>query len=497
MASLLRRAGKAVALNAIANWFTLVATLVSTVLLARILTPADYGNYAMAMVAISIPQVLSMGVLSDSLVQRKDLRTSHVNSVFLQSMIISISLWVALILLSPFIANIFNNSEMIPVLIACGAVLPIGAMMSIPVALLQKDLRYEEITIVDVAGTTVAAVVGIVLALQLQNAWALVGMELSRRLMRLVAFMAFAKWVPSVASNWSDVRELARFNLVNGISKLITTFENTLPKSIISATLGASAVGVFNLAERLFDQMRLALIDPYSGVAMPVASMVQDDRPALHRAIENAIRMSAFLAYPTFIGAFIVAPLAIPVLFGEQWDTAIPIFQIFMIIALRSPMTAIISGVLRGVGRPDVIIWQSVISIAATILLLFGAYRFGLTAIAIALLVKQIINFVVNTWLIQKIVGFPILKQLQAGSTAFFASAIMGFVVWLAMNLLPIDSNPLMYLTFSILIGVAAYTLSLFGLAPRFGLLLARALIMLISGRPLKALNMVRNNISQ
>lgn len=493
--SLLRRAGQAVALNALANWFTLIGGLLSIVLVARILTPADYGVYVMAIVAISIPEVISGGTLTDSIVQRKDLRTGHINSVLLQSLVLAMFFWLLLIVFAPQIAGLFGNPAVAPVLIVCGVILPIGAVMSVPAALLQKELRYKEITMVEVSGTIVAGIMGVSLALLLRNEWALVGMELSRRVVRLAGFMFFAKWVPAVASGWGDLKELARFNLVNGVAKIIQAVEYALPKSLISATLGSAAVGIFNLGERLFDQMRVALIEPYAAVSLPVASMVQDDRPALHRTMENAIRMSAFLAYPTFIGAFVVAPLAIPIVFGNQWTESIPVFQVFMIIALRSPMTAIIAGVLRGVGRPDVIIWQTVISIVATVVFLLGVYQYGLFAIVLALLAKQVVNFVVSTWLIQRTVGFSVVRQLKAGATAFFAAVIMGGVVWLAMTYLPTASSPFLHLIVVVLIGVLTYVVALFGFAPRLGIKILKAGKVFLSGQPREAIGMVRHAI--
>ena len=495
--NLLRRAGQAVALNALANWLTLIGGLLSIILIARILTPADYGVYVMAMVAISIPEILTSHTLADSLVQRKDLRSGHINSVLLQSLALAIVFWLLLTLFSGPIAAGFNNPDIVPVLVVCGSVLPIGALMSVPAALLQKELKYKEITIIDVTGTVVAGLVGVGLALLLRNEWALVGMELSRRLSRLVLFLIYARWMPRMTSSWGDMRELARFNLTNGASKILIAVEGMLPKTIISATLGATSVGIFNLAERLFDQMRLALIDPYTNVALPVASMVQDDRPALHRTMENAIRMSAFLAYPTFIGAMVVAPLAIPVVFGPQWVDSTPIFQVFMLIALRSPMTAIISGVLRGVGRPDVIILQTGISTVAAIILLALTYKYGLLAIVFALLGKQVINFIVSTWLIQKIVGFPVIKQLQAGATAFYAAVIMGVVVWLAMKYLPAGHIPLLHLAVVVMIGVVTYVAALFGFAPQLGMRILKAVPVALTGRVREAIGMVRGAIQQ
>ena len=495
--SLLKRAGQAVALNAAANWISLIGSLTSMVIIARILTPADYGVYVLALVAIGIPEVITSGALADSLVQRRDLRSGHINSVFLQAMVLSILFWLLIILFSPLIAHMFNNPDVRPVLIVCGVVLPIGALMSVPGALLQKELRYKEITIIDVSGTIVAAVTGILLALWWRNEWALVGMELARRLTRLTGFMFFAKWVPRATSNWTDLMELARFNLANTAAKVMGAIETMLPKSIISATLGASAVGIFNLAERLFEQMRAGLIEPYTAVAMPVASMVQDDRPALHRAIENAVRMSAFLAYPTFVGAFVVAPLAIPVVFGEQWIPAIPVFQIYMVIALRSPMTAIISGILRGVGRPDAIIWLTTLSVVSILLILLNTYQYGLVAIAFGLLAKQVIHFVAATYMIKRIVGCPVVAQFRAGATAFFASVIMGGTVWLAMTFLPTGSQPLVHLFVIVAIGVVAYVGALFGFAPKLGMRILKAVPVLLSGQPREAIGLVRGALQR
>jgi lipopolysaccharide exporter len=144
--NLLQKAGQAVALNAIANWTTLIGSFLSIVIIARILTPEDYGVFVMALMVVMLPEVIASGTLGDSLVQRKELRPGHINSVFLQSMTLSIAAWGLLVLLAPWIAHAFGEPSVAPVLIVTGAILPIGAVMSVPAAILQRDLRYKEIT---------------------------------------------------------------------------------------------------------------------------------------------------------------------------------------------------------------------------------------------------------------------------------------------------------------------------------------------------------------
>jgi len=489
---LLKKAGQAVALNAVANWTTMICSFLSIIVIARILTPDEYGIFVMALMVVSLPEVIASGTLADALVQRKDLRPGHMNSVFLQSMLISVAAWLLLILIGPMIADGFGDPAVFPVLVACGVMLPIGAVMSVPAALLQRDLRYKEITIVDIVGTVSTAIVGIVLAAILRNEWALVGMEVFRRVIRLMGFLYFARWMPRTASNWLDFQDLIRFNIANGTSKILQTFDQVLPKTLIGMTLGSTAVGLFNLPERLFAQTHSALIAPFAAVAMPVASAMQDHRETLHKAMESAIRMSSILSYPTFAGGFVIAPFAIPLVFGEQWAPSVPIFQILMVVGIRAPMTAIILGVFRGVGRPDVVVWITLTSIITTSILLAFTYQYGIVAIAFALLAKQYFTFIFSTWMIQRVVGFTVVRQLMAGSAAFFAAMVMAVVVWVFIEFVPDALHPMFHLVSSIVLGALVYPVALFTFMPRLGKPLLRALGSLMAGQPREALKTVR-----
>jgi O-antigen/teichoic acid export membrane protein len=223
---------------------------------------------------------------------------------------------------------------------------------------------------------------------------------------------------------------------------------------------------------------------------------MQDSRENLHQAMDSAIRMSALLAYPTFMGAFVVAPVAIPVVFGEQWAPSVPIFQIYMVIGLRAPITAIVMGVFRGVGRPDVVAWITLTSIVATSVLLALTYQYGLVAIAFALLAKQVITFVLSTWMIQRVVGFSVVRQLVAGSSAFFASCLMGIVVWLFMDFMPEGANPLLHVIATVVVGALVYPVALYFFMPRLGRHILRAVRILLSGQPREALKTVRGALA-
>jgi lipopolysaccharide exporter len=491
--SLLHRAGQAVLLNAMANWIGVIISLLSMVVMARLLTPDDFGVYVIALLVISLPEVIAVSTLGDALIQRKDLRPGHMNSVFVQSMVLSIAFWGLLILFAPQIERMFETPSIVPILIVTGAFLPIGALATVPAALLQRDLRYKEITAIDVFCNIAAALAGIVLAFLWKNEWALVGMEAFRRVARAGAFMFFARWMPGARSSWLDFSELFRFNFANGLSKVLQTFDSMLPKTVIGMTLGSYAVGLFNLAERLQMQAHSALVAPFAAVAMPVAAALQDNRPELHRAIEGSIRVSAQFVYPIYAGAFIIAPLAIPVVFGSQWTAAVPVFQILMVIGIRAPMTAMGLSALRGVGRPDSVAWITFVSLIAMAIFLAIAYPYGLTAIAFAILGKQVIVFVHSTWLIKRIIGLSVVRQIMAGKLAFLAASFMVLVVGLFMAFVPAEGHEVMFLIAAVLLGAAAYGAALIFLVPGLGLALREGLEMAIAGQPREGLKTIRS----
>ncbi len=490
--SLLRRAGKAVMFNALGNWFGMIGGMLSLVFIARLLSPMDFGIFGMTLVTFAIPEIFASGSLNESLIQRRNLKAGHVNSVFMQSLFLATLFWLGTYFLAPLIAQGFNHPELVPMIRVFAISLYFGALTSVPAALLQRDLRYSEITIVDVLGTSCAAIVGVTLAFILQNAWALVFMELSRRIIRLVAFSAMAKWTPSFKSSWAETRELSRYNSLNMATKVVYATDTTISRSLIGAVLGSAALGMFNMAVRLQEQAKSAFVTPFSAVALPVASQTQHDLPTLHRAIEGAMRLAGLIAYPTFVGASVIAPLAVPIVFGEHWIPAVPTIQIFLLMGLRTPTTAFNSGVLNGVGRIDWTFKITLTGLIISIVAVTATIHISLEAVACALLMQSLITWALGAYAVKSSVGFPMHRQVLAGSTALISSLVMGVVVWLAMQFQSEAVGAPIRLLTLVLIGVVAYAAALATLSPKFARRIVRASIMFVQGRREEAIALAK-----
>jgi lipopolysaccharide exporter len=493
--SLLRRAGKAVALNALGNWFGMAGSMLSLVFIARLLSPMDFGVYGMTLVIFAIPEIFASGSLNDALIQRRDLQAGHISSVFMQSLVLAAVFWIGINVGAPLIAHAFDHAELVPMIRLFSISLFIGALTSVPAALLQRDLRYSEITLVDVIGTIVAAVVGIILAFTLQSAWALIYMELARRVVRLFAFTAMAKWRPSFKSSWVETRELTRFNSLNMATKVVVAADGTVSRGLVGAILGPAALGMFNMAVRLLDQAKAAFVTPFAAVSLPVAAQTQHDLPTLYRAIEGAMKLAALIAYPTFIGACVVAPVAIPVVFGDQWIPAVPTIQVFLLMGLRTPTTAFNSGVLNGVGRVDWTFKISLVGLVLTVLAVGATIHISLEAVALAMFGQTLVTWALGAYAVKSSIGFPMKRQVIAGSSAFFASLIMGLIVWVCMQLIQDSVHALLEMVILVLVGVVAYVGALSLLSPMLAKRIVQALIMVAQGRREEAIMIAKGAV--
>ena len=256
---------------------------------------------------------------------------------------------------------------------------------------------------------------------------------------------------------------------------------------------GPAALGMFNIATRLSDQAKAAVVTPFAAVAMPVASQTQNDLPMLHRAIEGAMSLSAFIAYPAFIGAFVIAPIGIPVVFGDQWAPAVPTIQIFFLMGLRSPTSAFNAGVLNGVGRVD---WTFKIALAGLVLagvFVAATLHISLEAVALAMLAQLLITWAMGAYAVKQSIGFPMHRQLVVGSKSLIGSIIMALAVWGTMKSLPDTIHLPVQLLILVFIGMVSYVVAMAALAPALAVRLGRACMLVAQGRRNEAITLVKS----
>lgn len=465
-ADLFALARRAAAWAALAKWLDMIGSTVTFLVMVRLLGPESFGLYGMALLAILLPETIVGGALGESLIQKRELRPGHVSGTFVLHLGLALVLTAALLGLTPLLSVLFGEAELKLLIPTMSATLIVMALGAAPAALLQRDLKFGAIACVDAIGTVTAAVVGVGLGLAGFGVWALIWMEVARRSVRSIAFIVAARWRPSFAVRREDLADLMRFNLMTLATRLLTQTDQAIPRLIVSATMGAQALGYFNLAWRIFQQGSAVIIAPFNAVALPVASGVQHDRSQLHAALSGATRVAALVAYPAFFGAAAIAPAAIPLLLGASWAPAIPAIQLSLLLGVRAATASFNGGVLRGCGRPDLQLASVISGVLILLVLVPLAAPFGLTAVFAAILLRSLATWGLGAWLVQRTAGYPARLQFLIGWESLAAAAVMAGVVLGGHALLAGVLSGWLLLPVLLALGVASHVAALSVLAP-------------------------------
>jgi O-antigen/teichoic acid export membrane protein len=229
-----------------------------------------------------------------------------------------VGLWLG----APLLASAFAQVSIIQPVQALAVSLLCLALGAVPAALLQRDMRFGAVALVDGAGASVAAIVGVCLALMGYGIWALVIMEICRRAVRMVGFVAAAQWRPSFSFRAAEFSELMAFNISTLGVRLLSHGDLAIPRLVLGL-MDPRALGYFNVAQRLFKQVTALVMAPFTAIALPLASAVQGDQALLKEALEGAGRAAAVIVFPIVLGLVAIMPVLIPFVLGESWGSAV------------------------------------------------------------------------------------------------------------------------------------------------------------------------------
>ncbi len=458
--------GRGVALLAAGRAVQLVLSFVMLAVVGRLIGPEAYGIFALAMVAVSIGDIVVGGGLTDSLVQRADVTSGHEDASFLCTLLSGMLLWVAGWALSGHAASLSGQPQvgaLLPVLLL---VLPIMGIGAVPLARLQRGLRFGAIAGIDSATAVTSAVLGIGLILAGHGLWSLVASELLRVTARSAALLAVARYRPGLSGRPRHLAELFRFNSGTLGVRALGVLDRMLPRVLIGALLGAQALGFYAIAWRLYEQMNALLIHPLNALAMPIAARAQANPQALQALLARAIRLSSAIAFPAYLGLATIAPTLVPLIVGPGWQPAVACMQIMLLLGLRAPMNAFNSGVLRGLGRPDLQALTLAIGTAMTLVLVPLAAPQGLIAVTLVVTARRFVTWPLGARQVQRLTGFDWRGQAREAAPTLAAALIMVAAVTALQWALAGQLTALPLLLLAVSVGATTYALALALLAP-------------------------------
>ncbi|HXF12549.1 MAG TPA: lipopolysaccharide biosynthesis protein, partial [Terriglobales bacterium] len=307
---------------------------VATVVLARLLTPADFGLVAMVTAITGLGQAFADLGLSEATIQHPKITHEQVSTLFWLNVAIGLVLTSIAAALAPVLAWFYREPRLTEITVIVSFTFLIGGLRVQHDALLKRQMRFRALAIRDVMAYVVAVPLAIVLALRGAGYWALVALPLALNFIQMSLSWLMVRWIPGLPRRNSQVRSLIAFGGNVAASYLVMNVNSNADNVLIGWYWGATPLGFYSRAYNLLMLPIRQLSAPAASVAVPTFSRVQDDPGRLARYYLRAANLIMWIIAPVFGFLFVAAMPIVILALGDQWEAAAPVFQILAIFAL-------------------------------------------------------------------------------------------------------------------------------------------------------------------
>lgn len=328
-----------------------VVTLLSAAILARLLSPADFGLIAAASPILAFTALLQNLGLNEALVQWPHLQKKHISALFYITIAASAALATALYLLAPLLAHLLSDPRLVEIIRAIAVVALLTAVASTPMGLLNRRLKFGQLAIIDIVASVSGLVVGVSWALLTHNYWALVSMQIVTALVQGVGSFIFAGWRPGAATFDGEFRKMvglgagfSTFNMLNFLSRNADIL-------LIARFHGATGLGFYDRAYKLMLFPLWQSITPFGRVLTPVLARLQDDAVAYRARYFEATAFLMSVVQPGIVAAVVFSDLTVRVILGPGWTASGPIFFWLGLTALQQIYTLTLGWLFISQGR--------------------------------------------------------------------------------------------------------------------------------------------------
>jgi O-antigen/teichoic acid export membrane protein len=434
-----------------------VLTVGSTAILARLLTPADYGLVAMASVVTEAAAAFCIVGVPQILVQIPRLRRLELDTAFWWSTILGVVITALLIAGSGPIAELFLEPRLAPILWAMSSLILFEEISIVHQAIIFRLLLFRLEFACQFAAMLVSIATSIGLAFAGFGVWSLVYGSVTWRathcflLWYLVPYVPGARFSkPFILRNWRAGASYLGLAALNVVSSRIDT-------TTVGRVFGAMELGYYQTAFALPEELRNRVSAALQRVLFPAYALLQADHRAFQEGVLKSLRLLATIVVPMGVGMAAVASPIVRSLYGEQWLPAVPLLQIIAIVGIVRALHALLVNIYRAKGRPDLDFKISVGLLPLLLVAVVVGSRWGTLGVAIGVLVFNVVLLASTVRALQLIELDPI-RTLAAVAPASFAAAFMGaaLVAIGAMDFVP-RSQPLLELLLLVAVGVLLF----------------------------------------
>jgi O-antigen/teichoic acid export membrane protein len=434
-----------------------VLTLVVAVVLARLLTPEDFGLLGMLTILIALATLIVEGGMTSAIIQKKDVSAADLDTAFLVNIGLAVCMTVAMVVGAPYVSAFYGEPLLEPMATGLAIVFMIHGCATIQIAQMTRHLKFKALAGCTFGALAFSGVVAIAMAANGYGVWSLVAQQIVFAAVRAMLLWLVHPWRPTWRFSSHSFSALFSYGSRVLAALTIERVTSNLYLVAIGKAYGAVPLGFYTRAQLLQQVPMQSLSNVFGRVALPVFSKAQDDRRRLNRGMREAVTKLTMLSFPMLAGMAVLAEPIVALLLGEQWVEAAPLLQLLCLASFTYPLSLVNLNLLKSVGRADLFLRLEIIKQALVVLNIATTWQISIQAMLIGQIAISLLGYVINARYSRELSDYGIRAQLQDIAPYGAATLAMGTIVYLAASQLPPGFSSWAEIAILVPLGVLAY----------------------------------------
>ncbi len=452
---------------------TSVLTIISTIILARLLLPADFGIVALAMTIVAVLTAMTQTSMASAIIHLKNPTDDHYHTAWTLGVGRGIVLALILALIARPVSNLYRAPELEDVIYFLTLTALMTGAANPRLIKLQKQLIFRQVFYVTVTQSVVTLVASVALAYTYRSYWGIVmGTVAGQAASLAVSYMLFP-FRPRFSLK--HFRELWSFSMWTSLSQIVNTVNYRFDHLLIGAFLSRSMLGYYSVGSRLANLASRETVLPLTQVLFPAFSLVSGEQERLRQAYQRSQATVTALALPAGIGLALIAEPLVLLAMGEHWRPAVAVVQVLASLYAVQTLIRLANPLAMAIGQTQLLFRRSLQMFLLRLpLVSTGMYLWGFSGLLAGRLVAGVAAILINMHMVRTLIGVPYVEQLRVNGRCFGATLAMIGAMTGVKSLLAQDASTAglaLAVVVSIVAGAAAY-------------LAATALLWLVQGRP-------------
>ena len=417
--------------SSVQRFGTILISFMSNIILARLLTPDDYGCIGMLMIFLALASTFIDGGLGSALIQKKEPTEEDYSTIFYWNLIISIILYIFLYISAPLVAQFYGIPLLSSILKVQGIVLITNSLSIIQLNRLKKQLEFKKIATISIVSAVLSVVIAIILAYRGWGVWSLVIQQLFVSFFNTVLLWVYGQWVPLFIFSKKSFKELFNFGSFILLSNLVNTFCNNIQGLLIGKFFAPATMGLYSQARKLEEIASTSFSSVVDQVSYPVLAKVQNDRILFVSMLKKLIISLAYISFPMMIVLILIAEPLITLLYSDKWIECVPYFRILCVAGVAICLQGVNYYGVAAIGKSnELFIWTLVKRFLGIIFIILGFWIYDIIGLLWGMVLSSFMIYIINAYLVEKHIGYRLVSQLKDLLPIIVTSVVAGFLSW-------------------------------------------------------------------